>query len=161
MNERTNLKKLLYIVAIDSPEVERLQIQYAPMEIFEGREARINNIPIVGRNEDLKQFSGGSSTLSFALTFFAVEQGFEDAKRNVQWLKSMTYKDGDRPPSRLKIVFGDLFKDELWVLNKVDVTYSVFQPASGWLPRYATADLAFSKIDDVDKTASQIRNWTF
>lgn len=159
-NDITRLKSQLYILAVDDPQLGRLQIQYPPMEIVESREARVTPIPIVGRNEDLKQFGGGNTSLSFELKFFAVENGFQDAERKALWLKSMTYKEGDRQPSRIKIIFGDLFRDDIWVVESAEITRELFQPASDWMPRYVTVNLQLTKIEDQDRTASQIRNRT-
>lgn len=151
----------LYVVAIDTPEVERLQIQYTPLEISYARKANVANIAIVGRNEDLHHYVSGSTSLSLSLDFFAIEADKEDAKRKIKWLESMLYSDGSRPPSRLKIVFGRLFKDEIWILTDMSVKYSVFEPGNGFLPRYAVADLNFVRDTDLDLSSSKIRNQVY
>ena len=154
-------KELLYFLAIDTPNVERLKVQYMPKAISYSRSANIQRVDIVGRNDKLNQYKGGDTSLSFSLDFYAIEEGFEDAKRNINWLKSMTYSNQDAPPSRIKIVLGDVFDNEVWVLKSVGVKYSNFQPANGWLPRYATAKLSFVLDTSFDLFAEQIRNGNF
>lgn len=148
----------LYLIAIDTPDVERLQIQYTPLEISYGRKANVANIAIVGRNEDLHHYVSGSTSMSLSLDFYAIEADKEDAKRKIKWLESMLYSDEGRPPSRLKVVFGQLFRDEIWILTDLSVKYSVFEPASGFLPRYAVADLSFVRDTDFDLSSTKIRN---
>ena len=148
----------LYIVAIDSPDVERLAIQYTPLEISYNRKANVAAVAIVGRNEDLHQYTGGSTSMSLSLDFFAIEADRSDAKRKIKWLESMLYSDENRAPSRLKIVFGQLFRDEIWILTDISVKYSVFEPANGFLPRYAVADCNFVRDTEFDLTGGKIRN---
>jgi len=154
-------KQLLYIVAIDDPNVARLQVQYMPLQIQYNRKATVKNLPVIGRNEDLKQFSGGNTDLNFSLTFYAVDVDGNDAMQKAKWLESMTYRDTSKPPSRLKIIFGDVFKDDIWVLKTCNETMRVFQPANNWMPRYITLQLQLTKVENIDKVASQIRNWTY
>lgn len=156
-----NQKKQLYILAIDNPELERLEVQYMPKLVNYKRNANIQRVDIVGRNDKLNQYKGGDTSISLTLDFFAVEQGFEDAKRKINWLKSMTYSNEDAPPSRIKLIFGDLFDNEIWILKSVGVKYSSFQPANGWLPRHASASLSFVLDTNFDLFAEQIRTGNF
>jgi len=151
----------LYFIAIDTPEVDHLPIQYTPETIDYEREANISEIAIIGRNNGLNQYVGGSTKLSFELMFFSTEAGRQDVKRKVKWLESQTYSGGDRPPSRLKIVFGDLFKDEIWVLQSVGASYSVFDLDNNAMPTYANVSLSFIRDTDIDLTASDIRNQNY
>ncbi len=158
MAERKKYLKELYILALDSPEVEALQIQYNPSELNYSRDSKIQDIAIVGRNDDLHQYTGGSTSLSFDLSFFSQETTRQDVKAKIKWLESQMYSEGDRAPSRLKLVFGQMFRDEIWILRSMSVKYSVFEPASGWLPLYATASLTLVRDTETDLNASDIRN---
>lgn len=153
--------KELYILAIDSPEVEALQIQYNPRQITYNRSAKVQDIAIIGRNDDLHQFTGGSTTVSFDLDFYSQEASRQDVKAKMKWLESQLYSEGERAPSRLKLVFGELFKDEIFILKSLNISYSVFEPASNWLPLYATASLSFVRDTETDLTATDIRTQTF
>jgi hypothetical protein len=151
-------KELLYLVAIDTPDLQRLQIQFVPMVINYKRSSKIQDIAIVGRNDDLRQWTGGNTTLDFVLDFYATSDLGNDAVQKARWLESMTYSDDQKPPSRIKIVFGDLFGDQIWVLADVTIDYTVFQPANNWLPRYAKANLSFKLDTPTNLTATKVRN---
>lgn len=157
---RTFLKEL-YILAIDTPEVQRLQVQYNPSEINYSRSAQITNIGIVGRNDQLHHYVTGETTVSFDLDFYSQVKDRTDVKANIKWLESLAYSGGGRPPSRVKLVLGDLFRDEIWILKSVNVKYSVFEPASKWLPLYATASLSLVRDTEDDLTSEDIRTQAF
>lgn len=158
---RKTLLKQLYLVAIDTPEIERLQFQYSPRDIKYDRNAQVTDIGIVGRNDNLHQYVTGSTTLRFDLDFYSLEASRQDVKRKIKWLESQLYSEGERPPSRIKIIFGDLFKDEIWIMTVCSATYSNFEPVSGWLPLYATASLTFVRDTEFDLTATDIRTQSF
>jgi len=158
---RKELLSQLYIVAIDLPQVETLAFQYTPDKINYERTANVSNVAIVGRNNDLHHFVGGSTSLSFAMDFYSLESNRMDVKRKIKWLESMTYSERQRPPSRLKIVFGDLFKDEIWILTSVGVEYDVPDLSAGALPLYAIASLNFVRDTERDIYGDDIRNMNY
>lgn len=158
---RKELLKNLYIIALDTPEVDNLQIQFTPFDINYTRQANIADIQIVGRNDNLHHYISGQTEVSMTLDFYSIEPGGADAKEKAKWLESMMYSEGDRAPSRLKIVFGSLFKDEIWILRSCSVTYSVFQPSNDFLPRYAICDITLVRDTVLDLTSSKIRDQIF
>ena len=161
MADIKSLLKELYILAIDTPEVERLQLQYNPTTISYNRSAQITNVGIVGRNDQLHHYVTGETTVSFDLDFYSLEKARTDVKTKIKWLESLAYSGGDRPPSRVKLVLGELFRDEIWILRSVNVTYSVFEAATKWLPLYATASLSFVRDTEDDLTSDDIRTQSF
>lgn len=147
----------LYIVAIDEPTLTRLPVQYTPPTIEYKREGRFDAVAIVGRNEDLRHYSGGSTSLSMSLDFYAANENKKSAMQAVAFLESLVYSESERPPSRVKIIFGDLFPNSVWVLVSASVSLSQFEKNSNWLPRYATIQCSFVRDTAIDLTAREIR----
>jgi len=158
MASRKDLLKDLFLIALDLPNVENLPLQYTPMEIAYSRTANIADINIVGRNDNLHHYVSGSTSLDFSVDFYSVEEGRTDVKKKIKWLESMTYAEGESPPSRLKIVFGDLFKDEIWILRSVNANYSLFQPADNFMPVACVVALSFVRDTQINLTSSEIRD---
>ncbi len=157
MSERKRALQDLYIIAIDSPDVNFLQIQYSPFTINYSRQAKVQSLAIVGRNSDVHQYTGGATKLSLSLDFYATDNLRLSAKESIKWLESMQYSNEDAPPSRLKLNFGNLFQDEIWILQTMNATYSVFEAAFGWMPRYATANISLIRDESTNLFANNIR----
>ena len=158
---RKTYLKDLFFVAIDTPEIEQLQLQYSPPSISYSREADIQDIAIVGRNDKLHQYTSGTTNLSFEVDFYSQQADRQDVKAKVKWLESQLYSSENRAPSRILIVFGDLFKDEVWIMKSCSVTYTNLEPATGWLPLYAKASLSFVRDTEQDLFATNIINQNF
>ena len=147
----------LFFVAIDTPEVSQLQLQYSPQTISYNREADVQDIAIVGRNDKLHQYTSGTTSVSFEVDFYSQQANRQDVKDKIKWLESQLYSSENRAPSRILIVFGDLFSEnDIWILKSCAVTYSNFEPATGWLPLYAKASLSFVRDTEQDLFAGDI-----
>jgi len=147
----------LYIVAIDEPQTNTLQLQYMPLQVQYSRDAKFDSIAVIGRNNPLHHYSGGDTSLSFPIDFYSDDPEGGKALQGIQFLESMQYSGIDRSPSRLSLVFGRLFKGKLWLLKTLSVNYSVFEPNKNWLPRYATANCTFVLDTEFDKFSDDIR----
>ena len=145
----------LYFVALTT--LDRLDIQFVP-ELNLGRQANIAKIQIIGRNEPLHQFTGGESTLTFQLDFYAKDEDRLDVIKKVRWLESLTYNDGyKRPAQKVKLVFGDLFTSEIWVVNNVTTKLSNFNREKGFLPQQAYVDISLMLDTETNSAWEDIR----
>lgn len=149
----------LYIVAIDEPQTNRLRVQYMPLQVQYQRNAKFDAISVIGRNEDLSHYSGGNTTISLNFDFYSTDPNGELAKQGVKFLESLQYSGRDRPPSRVQLVFGRLFENSLWLLQSLNVVYSVFEGGKDWLPRYAVAQCTFKLDTETDLYSDDVRRF--
>lgn len=152
----TTTEGKLYFVSVKDTN-DRLEIQFVPPDLSISRNPSIQTIDIVGRNNPLYQYSGGATELAFELDFFAQEESREDVIKRCRWLESFTFNDGyENPPSQVKLVYGQLFRDEVWIVKSVKYKLSLFNKVKGYLPQQAYVSVVLAldpksnlKIEDV------------
>ena len=142
-----------------SPPFERLELQFVPREVRNPRTPNLNPVQVIGRNDDIYHYSGGRETLSFQLEFFSDEEGRADVYRKVEWLKSLTINNGYLQGYRnVKLVWGKMFKDMVFVVTNVDPKLSGFDDQNDWLPLRALVDISFNLDPKSNQTLQQYRN---
>lgn len=131
----------LYLTALSS--LERLEIQFVPNEISPSRQANWSEIAIVGRNNPLYHYTGGTNSLSLTLDFHSVEEDRSDVVRKCRLLESWAMNNSyNNPPERIKLTYGKLFKeDEIWLIQSVNPTYTQFSAEHNFLPVQAIVQL--------------------
>lgn len=141
-----------YIIAIDSEPIEKLPIQYIPQEISWDRQANEERVDIVGRNIPYFHFTGGERVLPLKLDFYAAADLRDDVLEKIRWLEALTYSEGKGTTSqRVKVVMGELFRDETWVVTSVKPKISQVERRT-FYPVHATVDVQLeqeSKYGDV------------
>ncbi len=116
----------LYLWEVDS--LERLQIQYCPLEIAISRAPNIQTVQVIGRNNPYYFYTAGEDILTLQLDFHAQQNNFKDVKDRCNWLRSKTYNEGmAKPPGKFKLVFGKLFGNETWIIKGAVIKYSQFK----------------------------------
>lgn len=131
----------LFLVELAAP-YQRLPIQFVPDDIITPRQAYIHQVNIVGRNNDLLRYSGGNDTFRLNLDFLSDEENRQDVISKVAWLKSLAMNDGNRRGIRnVKMVMGDLFRYEVWIVRRVTPKMTHFDNNNGWLPLRAKVTL--------------------
>lgn len=147
---------LLYLTALRT--LERLEIQYVPKEISLVRTPIIAGVAVVGRNNPIHHYVGGTTELNLELDFYSVEDSVQDVITKCKWLESLAYGNGfENPPERVRITFGKLFgNNEVWIVKDVKYKMSHFMVEQGFLPRQATVSIGLAldppknlKIEDV------------
>lgn len=130
------------IFIIDLETLERVRIQFIPHEIVEPRSLEVNNIIPIGRNIPDYGFAGGEDSLEMVLDFFSVQEDRKDVLDTCSWLKSLTYSSNvDTVPSEVKLVFGELYRDQKWNVQVANVVYSGFVKTRGLLPQQARVEI--------------------
>ena len=120
----TTTENKLFLVSLSDP-AERLQIQFVPLEFQMGRNSDIEDIKIIGRNQPLTHWSGGSSELRLALDFYT-ENSTEKITEKINWLEKFTFSDGYKsPPSYLKLVWGGMFDNDIFIVKSVNATPNI------------------------------------
>lgn len=126
----------LYFIALTT--LDRLEFQYVPKDIKIVSQGNFPEVVVVGRNTPVYHYTGGSKSIELELDFHSITANKEDVIKKVQWVESLRYSNGDEDaPQSIKVIWGDLFKDETWIVTKVQSTISMFDKVNGMLPRQA------------------------
>ena len=129
-------KGRLYLTALTS--LDRLEIQYVPPSLKGGRGAKVPDIAVVGRNNPLHHYTGGTTNLTLELDFHSELADRTDVIKKVRWLESLAYSDGfDAPPENIRLTFGKLFQHHTWLVKRVQYDLSLFDELNGYLPKQA------------------------
>lgn len=134
----------LYITALKS--LERLEIQFLPKELDFKRGVNYGEVSIVGRNNPLYHYTGGTNEFTLELDFLAETENREDVIKRCKWLEALTANDGfNKPPEQVRITFGKLFKEnEIWIIKNFSYKLSQFKSLYGYLPIQANASVTFA-----------------
>jgi len=145
----------LYIIT--EKTLEKLEIQFIPPSIEIQRNANYSVIQIVGRNTPQYQFLGGETRMPLTLDFYADDDARRDVELKCKWLEALCAYDGKKPVQRVKLIFGDLFKEEMWVVQSVKYSFKLFDRVYGFRPRLGTAELSLGLDPTTNLTWADIR----
>lgn len=146
----------LYFIALQS--LDRLEIQFVP-KLQMSRNANYANIQIIGRNTPKYQYLSGQSTMSLELDFHSMNEDRKDVIDKCRWLEHLTFNDGyETPPQKIKLVFGDLFRDEVWLVRRVNCDLQNFHKPSGYLPQQAYVSLELMLDPESSLTWEDVRS---
>ena len=153
----TTTEGKIYITALKT--LERLEIQFLPKEIQFGRKIDYGEVVVVGRNNPLYHFSGGSNEFTIELDFLAYTESREDVIQRCKWLEALTSNDGfSKPPEKVKVTFGKLFKPtEVFIITNFTYKLSGFKSQYGYLPTQAIATVTFSLDPEENRKHSDIK----
>lgn len=155
MAQTSTTNKELFIVETSSPG-SRLEIQFVPGVVAGNRNAKLQSVAIVGRNDDLLHYTGGSETLSLELEFYGEN---DHVLKAVNWLKSLTMNDSYAGAFRtVKLAFGDLFKHEVWAIKSVKPSMTHLAQEAGWLPLRAKVQVEFQLDPKKNRYIDDVRN---
>jgi hypothetical protein len=142
-------------------EIEkRIEIQFVPASIDWSRSSNIQTIVIVGRNNPLYQYTSGETVLPLKLDFYAQQEDRKDVITTCKFLESLSANNGyKKPPQRIRIIWGDLFKDEMWVIKSVKYKLDNFDKEFGFLPKQAYVDLDLVLDTKGNLTSDDIRRF--
>lgn len=135
------------IFIINLQTLERREAQYIPNRLIWDRKVQEGDIVVAGRNHPVYHYITGQENLKIRFDYTPTEETRRDALEKFLWIKSLTYNDGfKRPRPRVRIVFGDIFKKEIWVVDSVEGDLSLFNKAASLLPGLVYIDVNF-KLD--------------
>lgn len=147
----------LYII----PERElenRIEIQFVIPELSWNRSASIQTINIVGRNNPLYQYTGGETSMSLQLDFYAQAEDRKDVITKCRYIESLAANNGYKnPPQRIRLVYGKLFRDEMWVIKSVKYKLSNFDKQYDFMPKQAYVDIDLALDTRNNLTTEDIR----
>lgn len=145
----------LQLVVVETGE--RMEIQFVPENLVLERSPDVSAVKIIGRNVPKYQYTGGETTLSMRLDFYAEEQNRVTVARRCRWLEALTHNDaGTAPAKRVTLMFGQLYKDDLWVVKSVRTEYSNFSRPHGFLPQQAYVDIVLAHAPNSNTSWSTV-----
>lgn len=150
---------LAWIVELTEP-FERLEIQFMPEDIQTVRSPFVVGVNPIGRNHPFYHYLGGQDDMVISLDFYADDIRKRSVLEKVQWLKSLTYVEGQQAPVHpIKIVFGKVFQREVFVVKKVEATLRDFDLFRSLRPIRASVKLTLSQHFDRNISRSEVRSW--
>ncbi len=112
----------------ETNSLERLAMQYCPLELGINSAPNMQTVQVVGRNNAFYFYTSGEETMNMQLDYCAEKSDFSDVKAKVNWLRSWRYNEGmAKPPGRFKLVFGKMFGNEIWAIKAIQIRYSHFK----------------------------------
>ena len=145
---------------IDTESVARITFDINPESFEDSKDTNFAEIPIPGMSHSRLQFANGSTrTLSF--TVFIHYGVTDDVPAAIKLLQSWLYPiyDGGRlkqAPSRLLLVFGDTWPDELWVMRSCNVTRKRFNKELNCI--FAEVAIELAEYIDTSRDANEVRS---
>ena len=147
----------VYLVELQDP-FETLALQFIPNEINKTRQGNFEAVLPTGRNNPIFQYTGGNDDLSLVVVFYADDEHRESVLKKIAWLESLANSDGyNAPARRVKIVFGNVFREEKWVVKTVSTKMSDFASLYGYAPMRAEINLSLSLAPDTNLIFKDIR----
>ena len=148
MSTELGTKGIAYLITLDG--LEKVEIQYVPPTIAWNRRANDTDVAIVGRNLPKGHHTGGEKVLVLNLDFYSVKASRQDVIEKIMLLESWTYnEDFNEGVESIKLVFGKLFRGEVWRIKSVSPNITHFTN-DNFLPMQATVKVILS----------QAGNWT-
>ena len=154
----TTTRNMLHLV--DMGSLERVSIQYVPRNIKMRKSADLARLKVIGRNEPVIHITGGRKELSLDLDFHCVQEDRQDVIRKVRWLESLASSDGfENPQPLVKLIWGDLYRHNLWKVEFVDATFELFDADYQMLPKQAYVKIVLIPITPKNRTHDDIKRY--
>ena len=144
---------------IDTESAARITFDINPESFEDSKDTEFAEIPIPGMSHPRLQFARGNTrTLSF--TVFIHYGVTDDVPAAIKLLQSWLYPiyDGGhlkQAPSRLLLVFGDTWPDELWVMQSCNITRKRFDKELNCI--FAEAAIELAEYIDTSRDANEVR----
>jgi hypothetical protein len=154
----------IHLVNLDEPDrtIGKLKIQTVPLNLSVTPTTQWAVIPVLGRNLPRYQYTGGETKIRFQLDWYSVTPLRDDVIDRCRWVESLSRSDGwNAPPPRILLIFGDLFKNQTWVVESAPYELSLFDKEWGMLPRQAYQELTLMQVSDTNITHFDIKRPTY
>lgn len=137
--------------------IDKIRIQFIPLELDYDPSANWVTIPTVGRNNPFYHYTGGEDILKFTLDWNSNQKDRKDVIGKCRAIEALTRNDAytNEPPT-LILSFGDLFKGSKWVLTSAPYRLSLFDNQSGLLPVQAYQEITLRRVTDKNRSWSDI-----
>jgi hypothetical protein len=123
---------------LDLVTLERLYFQSIPNAVDVNPDSKFVAVESPGRNNPLYQYVGSEDTIEFTLTWYCNHESRRDVIIKCKWLEALTKNDGyDHRPHMVQLIYGDLFKDSWFIVEKAPYTLGRFNREFNMMPCYA------------------------
>ena len=153
----TTTQGKLKMIIIDPDEYDTVDFQYVPDNLSFNRRIDMQEVKPILRNIPKYHYSGGSTTLKFRLDFFANNESRQDVIDRCRQIEALGYSDGyDKPKQQIQLVWGTLFRNEIWEV--LDVKYDLldFKPDADFMPQQAFVDITLGLSSSINLKWSDI-----
>ncbi len=132
--------------------------QFVPDKLVYNRKADFQSIKVITRNTPKYQYTGGSTTLSLKLDIYAETKSRQDVIERCRALESLTYTNGYKEAiPHIRLVWGALFRDEVWVVQSVNYELSLFKPDFDFMPQQAYVNITLLRVSENNLTWNDIK----
>lgn len=145
---------------IDTESAARITFDINPESFNDNKATEFSDIAIPGMSHPRTQFiNGGARVLSFTLFLhYGVTENVPAAIKLLQsWLYPV-YENGrlKQAPSRLLLLFGDTWPDELWVMQSCNVVLDRFDRELNCI--FAEVAIELKEYIDKSRDAYEVRS---
>lgn len=147
----------VYIVNLETRE--SIKLHFIPKEIEWEAKSNVATIASIARNNPFYHFTGGEDIINLELDWHAYDVERTSAIDAAIKLKSWTRNDGYRRGlPRLKLIFGKLFENHVFIATGAPYIMSMFQMPKGMMPAQVTQKLTLKKVTLSNDTRKTIIN---
>lgn len=145
----TRSPRVMFLVNLET--LEKIAIQFVPTEMRWETDSSWVVIPTVGRNNPFYHYTGSEQTLTFQLDWNAQVENRTDVIKACRWVEDLSRADGyDSPPPRVRVIFGNLFEDYVFIVEKAPFKMSLFHAAYGMMPTQAYQEITLKRITAIN-----------
>lgn len=142
---------------VDMQNLEKLYFQNIPLTLDYDPQTSLVALPSFGRNITDYQFTGAEDVLKFDLSWYGDSITRDDVIKKCKWLEALSKDDGTgNGIHTVKLVFGDMYQDAIWVMKSAQYTMSLFNRQFGMLPQLAISKIVLCKISTKNPTRDSI-----
>lgn len=157
-NDKADTPHAIYIIDVENQQY--LRIQNVPLEFDYSPESTFAAINTIGRNNPFYHYTGSEDTLTFDISWYANEASRTDVIRSCRWLESYTKNDGyTDEPHRIKLAFGELFTNDLWLITAAPYKLSLFSKPNSMMPTLAYQTLTLKRVVETNRTKEEILHY--
>jgi hypothetical protein len=147
---------------LDLVTLEKLYFQTIPLTVEVNPDSKFVAIESPGRNNPLYQYTGSEDTIEFTLTWYCDDESRLDVILKCKWLEALTKNNGyDEKPHLVQLVFGDLFKDSKFLVEKASYSFGRFNRQFKMLPTFAEQKVTLKRVAKTNFTRTEILKYTF
>jgi hypothetical protein len=141
--------RIMYLVNLIT--LEKLPIQFVPIEMQWAPESNWVVIPSVGRNNPFYHYTGSEQTLSFQLDWNAKAENRQDVIEACRWVENLSLADGyDAEPPPVRLIFGTVFENYTFIVERAPFSISLFDVQNNYMPKQAYQDIVLKRTTGVN-----------
>ena len=147
----------VFIVNLETKEY--IKLHFVPLEVQWEAKSNVAAIASIARNNPFYHFTGGEDTINLDLDWHAYDVDRQSAIGAANTLKAWSRNDGYKKGlPRIKLIFGEIFRDHVFIITGANYRMSLFQRQKGMRPAQVTQSLTLKKVTMLNETRKIILN---